>query len=69
MNDHQCIVVGDTTVDVKAGKRAGAMTVSVLCGFGERPELERLEPDLLIETTAQLAQYLPREKEAWYENW
>jgi phosphoglycolate phosphatase len=55
----QCVVVGDTTVDVKAGKRAGAMTVAVLCGLGERSELERLKPDLILDSTAQLAVYLP----------
>jgi phosphoglycolate phosphatase len=55
----QCVIVGDTTVDVKAGKRAGALTVAVLCGLGERTELERLHPDLVIESTAQLADHLP----------
>ena len=54
----QCLVVGDTGVDVRAGRRAGALTVSVLCGFGERPELARLEPDLILETTSQLGPYL-----------
>jgi HAD superfamily hydrolase (TIGR01509 family) len=65
----QCIIVGDTTVDVKAGKKAGALTVSVLCGFGERPELERLEPDLVLETTAQLVEYLPHEEETRVRGW
>lgn len=65
----QCIVVGDTTVDIKAGKRAGALTVGVLCGFAERPELERWEPDLVIETTVQLGQHLPCDDQPWCENW
>ena len=60
----QCIVVGDTTVDVKAGKRAGAMTVAVLCGLGERSELERLGPDLVLESTAMLADHLPEHAQA-----
>jgi phosphoglycolate phosphatase len=55
----QCMIVGDTTVDVKAGKRAGAMTVAVLCGLGERTELERLKPDLILDSTALLADHLP----------
>jgi len=54
----QCLVVGDTAVDVQAGSRAGALTVSVLCGFGERSELARLQPDLILETTSQLTPYL-----------
>lgn len=54
----QCVMVGDTTVDVQAGKRAGALTVAVLCGFGERPELKRLNPDLLLHTPAEIEQHL-----------
>ena len=29
------LMVGDTTVDIRAGKAAGAQTVGVLCGFGQ----------------------------------
>jgi phosphoglycolate phosphatase len=65
----QCIVVGDTTVDVQSGKKSGAMTVAVLCGFGARAELERLEPDLILETTAQLVEYLPTRDQALLEEW
>lgn len=54
----QCAMIGDTTVDVQAGKRAGALTVAVLCGFGERPELERLKPDLVLDLTAHLPRHL-----------
>ena len=49
-----CLMVGDTTVDILAGKRAGAQTVGVLCGFGERGELERSGADLILDTTAEL---------------
>ncbi|MFN2134119.1 MAG: AI-2E family transporter [Anaerolineae bacterium] len=55
----QCILVGDTPLDVRAGQRAGALTVGVLCGFGERPQMERQEPDLILDTTADLIEYLP----------
>lgn len=47
-----CVMVGDTTVDIHAGRRAGAQTVGVLCGFGERDELERAGADAVIESTA-----------------
>jgi hypothetical protein len=36
------------------------MTVAVLCGLGERAELERLRPDLVLDSTAQLADHLPK---------
>ena len=39
--------------------RAGGQTVGVLCGFGERGELERKGADLILETTAELAVRLP----------
>lgn len=49
-----CLMVGDTTVDMRAGKSAGAQTVGVLCGFGERPELERLGANLILNSTPEL---------------
>ncbi|MBN1935948.1 MAG: AI-2E family transporter [Anaerolineae bacterium] len=58
LSPERCAMIGDTTVDVQAGKRAGALTVAVLCGFGERPELERLKPDLVLEITSQLPRHL-----------
>jgi phosphoglycolate phosphatase-like HAD superfamily hydrolase len=54
----RCLMVGDTTVDAKAGLRAGAWTVSVLCGYGERPELERCGTHLIIDHTTQLRDLL-----------
>ncbi len=50
-----CLMIGDTTVDIRAGKSAGAQTVGVLCGFGEREELIRKGADLIIESTPQMA--------------
>jgi HAD superfamily hydrolase (TIGR01509 family) len=55
----QCIVVGDTVLDIRAGQRAGALTVGVLSGFGERVQLERQEPDLILETMVGLVSHLP----------
>jgi len=49
-----CLMIGDTTVDIRAGKSAGAQTVGVLCGFGERPELERFGADVILEDTPKL---------------
>ncbi len=54
----ECLMIGDTVVDIKAGKKAGAQTVGVLCGFGERDELERAGADLIIDSTAQLVSIL-----------
>ena len=53
-----CLMVGDTTVDIRAGKSAGTQTVGVLCGFGEKTELENKGADLILETTADLVKEL-----------
>jgi phosphoglycolate phosphatase-like HAD superfamily hydrolase len=53
-----CLMIGDTTVDIRAGKAAGAQTVGVLCGFGEHDELERRGADLILDTTSELADVL-----------
>lgn len=53
-----CLMIGDTTVDIRAGKSAGAQTVAVLCGFGEEPELRRKSPDLILGSTAELGKVL-----------
>jgi phosphoglycolate phosphatase-like HAD superfamily hydrolase len=53
-----CLMVGDTTVDMRAGKAASTQNVGVLCGFGERAELERHGADLILENTAELADIL-----------
>jgi phosphoglycolate phosphatase len=54
-----CLMVGDTTVDIHAGRRAGAQTTGVLCGFGERDELERAGAHLILDRTPQLLDTLP----------
>ena len=53
-----CLMIGDTTVDIRAGKAAGAQTVGVKCGFGEERELKRQGADLILEITSELADVL-----------
>jgi N-acetyl-D-muramate 6-phosphate phosphatase len=53
-----CLMIGDTTVDIRAGKSAGAQTVGVLCGFGEEPELKKMGADLILEDTTKLIEIL-----------
>jgi phosphoglycolate phosphatase-like HAD superfamily hydrolase len=52
----QCVMVGDTGVDVRAAKAAGALSVGVLCGLGERNDFE--EADLVLDSPAQLDKWL-----------
>ncbi|MEM2104313.1 MAG: HAD family hydrolase [Candidatus Bathyarchaeia archaeon] len=54
----ECIVVGDSVTDVKAGRNAGAKTVAVLSGIFSRQELEREKPDLIIKDVNGLPEVL-----------
>jgi phosphoglycolate phosphatase-like HAD superfamily hydrolase len=45
-------------VDIRCGKSTGAQTVGVLCGFGEKKELERAGADLIIQNTSDLLDLL-----------
>jgi HAD superfamily hydrolase (TIGR01549 family) len=53
-----CLMIGDTTVDIRAGRSAGAQTVGVLCGFGEEDELRRMGADEILVSTAELGKAL-----------
>ncbi|MGD0878060.1 MAG: HAD family hydrolase [Anaerolineales bacterium] len=53
-----CLMVGDTSVDIRAGKAAGAQTVGVLCGFGEESELRAQHADVILSMTADLVHEL-----------
>lgn len=50
----ECVMVGDTILDIQAGKEAGAQTIGVLCGFGSERELRRAGADLIVFSTADI---------------
>jgi 2-phosphoglycolate phosphatase len=50
-----CLMVGDSTADMEAGKRAGVRTCAVRYGYGKREELARLAPDFWIDDLRELA--------------
>ena len=50
----ECLMIGDTTIDVRTGRAAGAQTVAVLCGFGTEDELVAAGADLVLRTTSDL---------------
>jgi HAD superfamily hydrolase (TIGR01509 family) len=49
-----CAYVGDTRVDIRAGKAAGMQTVGVLTGFDGYEALENEEPTVIIDSIADL---------------
>ena len=58
---HRCAMVGDTPVDMRAARQAGAWAIGVLCGFGEKNELERAGAHLILPSPADLPSVLLRE--------
>ena len=53
-----CLMVGDTRLDIQAGKSAGAQTAGVLCGLGLRQDLEQFGADVILQTTPDLSRLL-----------
>jgi phosphoglycolate phosphatase len=51
-------MVGDTIVDIHAGRLAGTQTAAVLCGFGQREELEHAGADIVLVDTTDLVDLL-----------
>lgn len=54
----ECLIVGDSVADIRAGKRAKMATVAVLSGIFSREELESEKPDLILESVVQLPDFL-----------
>ena len=54
----KCVYVGDTRVDIRAGKAAGMKTVGVLTGFDDFDALKNELPDAIINSIAQLSEIL-----------
>jgi phosphoglycolate phosphatase-like HAD superfamily hydrolase len=51
------MVVGDSDIDVKTGRNAGAWVCGVTYGFGAET-LKEFPPDILLDTLADLPAYL-----------
>jgi len=53
-NTKECIIVGDSVDDIKAGKLLGLKTVAVLYGFTNANELIKCGPDHVVKTATEL---------------
>ncbi len=52
------VCVGDSRVDIRAGKAAGMKTVGVLTGFDDRETLAAEAPDALVQSVRELPEIL-----------
>lgn len=53
-----CLMIGDTPIDIQAGKAAGAQTLGVLSGFGTRADLQQAGADMITPSIANLPEIL-----------
>lgn len=60
----ECLMIGDTTIDIRTGVAAGAQTVGVLCGFGTERELRAAGAGLVLRTTSDLLAVLQPSQDA-----
>ena len=60
MSTIHCAVVGDSIVDIEAGKAANAKTIAVLSGLYTQEELQNENPDLIIKNINYLPKFLQK---------
>jgi phosphoglycolate phosphatase len=53
----ECLLVGDSTADMQAGKRAGVRTCAVRWGYGDVAQMAKFAPDYWIAEPAELLLY------------
>lgn len=53
-----CVVIGDSVLDIRAGKEAGAKTIAVLTGIFEEDSLKAERPDLILQRITEIPPHL-----------
>ena len=51
----ECLLIGDATSDMEAGRRAGIKVCAVTYGYGRREDLAQWEPEFWIDDLRQLS--------------
>lgn len=52
----ETVFVGDSPIDIEAGRRAGVLTVALTHGFTDLKDLQAARPDVLVDSFAHLIQ-------------
>lgn len=58
LDPHEVVYIGDSIIDIRAGKAAGSPTVGVLTGTSPRDILHLEDPDHILDSVAELLQLL-----------
>ena len=56
----ESVIIGDTTVDIDAGRSCGMKTIGVSYGWTKLEEMKKENPDFLVESPGGLAEALAR---------
>jgi phosphoglycolate phosphatase len=62
VSPREAVMIGDGPIDITAGKALGLKTVAVLTGGARRETLLASQPDLILDSVADLIAQLPRKK-------
>ena len=57
---HEVLFIGDSPVDIEAGRRAGVLTIAVAHGLSDERELQAASPDVAVRDFAELLQLAQR---------
>ncbi|MGF3523040.1 MAG: HAD family hydrolase [Candidatus Bathyarchaeia archaeon] len=55
---HECAIVGDSIIDIQAGKAAQTSTIAVLSGLYSQGELAKTKPDLMVNDITALPKFI-----------
>lgn len=58
LNPEDCVYIGDTKIDIIAGKAAGMKTIGVLTGFDTKTKLLKHAPDAVIQSVSDLPEII-----------
>ncbi len=56
----EAVAIGDSPVDILAGRAAGALTVAAMYGYGRKEELVKSKPDETVKAFSELPEALAR---------
>lgn len=57
---NECVIVGDSPLDIKAGKKAKVKTIAVSTGLCSRKRLQKEKPTLLIKDISELIEIIQK---------
>ncbi|MBD3353342.1 MAG: HAD-IA family hydrolase [Candidatus Lokiarchaeota archaeon] len=59
LDAEQCVMIGDSIYDIKAGKNAGTKTIGVCTGINNETTFADYKPDLVLHKITDLKNFLP----------